>query len=352
MTPARLQAAWRFRPIAYFIEEDSIDIADDDGDRPVCLVFWPKALRLSLLGLVRTVALLRDHVNGSCSDDFGFGSTQALFEAAVDFFIGDEPGPAQFNRSSRLAMANVLFDYGDCTLMADYLGGMRWDAHDIAIVPWVVAVVHRFGLPSMTEALSSLDVSTSGVFWRKVLEGIGADNPSCERDLYDLASRWWTAQLHWNGMPVDGIYVAAWIYENAVAPSTHVALSTRLPADVVDNIVVMMNDVTPFVKRFQYECGLPAALWTARATPLPRVLHDAYLDLALQPDKLVVDRYDEAAAHLLLLTIGSRRFDAAEALASTRRVRPKFQKTLSMLQKRGQLTAAQELVLDTYLGSD
>ncbi|KDO32300.1 hypothetical protein SPRG_02779 [Saprolegnia parasitica CBS 223.65] len=325
-TPSRLQAAWRFRPIAYFIEEEAIDIVDD-GYHPVCLVFWPKALRLTLLGLVRTVALLRDHVDGSCSDDFGFGSTQALFEAAVRFFTGAEPGPAQLNRSSRLGMANVLFDYGDRTLMADYLSGMRWDEHDVAIVPWVVSVVRRFGLPAMTDAFSRLDVQTSGSFWRKVLEGIRADTPSCERDL------------------------AAWLYENDLAPSTRALLSARLPADVVDNIVVMTIDVAPLVQRFKYERGLPVALWSLRATPLPRPLHDAYLDYALQLHKSDVDYYDEAAAHLLLLTIGSRRFEAADALASTRRARPKFQQTLAKLEKRGQLTAAQELILDTYLSS-
>ncbi|EQC27706.1 hypothetical protein SDRG_14459, partial [Saprolegnia diclina VS20] len=233
-------AAWRFRPIAYFIEEDSIDIADDDDDHPVCLVFWPKALRLTLLGLVRTVALLRDHVDGSCSDDFGFGSTHALFEAGVRFFIGAqrgqrlrpraELGPAQFDRSSRLAMANVLFDYGDRALMADYLSGMRWNAHDVVVVPWVVSVVRRFGLLAMTEAFSSLHIKTSGTFRSKVLEGIKADNPSCERALYEMASRWWTDHYSLGGKGGGNIQLAAWLYENAMAPSTHVNLSTRLPA--------------------------------------------------------------------------------------------------------------------------
>ncbi|KDO32302.1 hypothetical protein SPRG_02781 [Saprolegnia parasitica CBS 223.65] len=376
VTPSRLQTAWPFRPIAYFIEEDTIDIADDDASDiadddasdsddddasdsddednrpvPVCLVFWPKALRLSLLGLVRTVALLRDHVDGSCSDDFGFGSTQALFEAAVRFFTGAEPGPAQLNRSSRLAMANVLFDYGDRALMADYLSGMRWDEHDVAIVPWVVSVVRRFGLPAMTDAFSRLDVQTSGSFWRKVLEGIRADTPSCERDVYEMASRWWTSALKWNGMPVDGIQLAGWLYENNLAPSTRALLSARLPADVVDNIVVMTIDVAPLVQRFKYERGLPVALWSLRATPLPRPLHDAYLDYALQLHKSDVDYYDEAAACLLLLTIGTCRFEAADAIASTRRTNATFQQTLGKLRKQGPLTAAQELILDDYLQS-
>ncbi|EQC37288.1 hypothetical protein SDRG_05512 [Saprolegnia diclina VS20] len=361
-TPALVQETCRWRSIATFLYGDVNAFHEMDASL-ACLVFWPKANRLTLLGLPRTIALLRSILSGSPQDDdnLGFESRSALFAAATRLFISDEPGPKQDERTTEmlLEIARLLYDYGDVTLLGQFLSERQWDTqYEVAAL--VAMAVHRFGRAAMDAPMRNLHTLTSARFRYHVLCHLTTFlDAQLDAWCYDLARGWWSNArdaVAYRYMPpteeklVGALELQAWMCKHAVTPTTRALLRMRLPCDLTDSICAFLLDVPPLLDiLIQHPKGvraLPAALW---AVALPPALHSAYVALAIRRCCDGDAKNDAGLAHLLLLTAGSKACQGVEAVATHRRTSPRFQHALQALQAAATSSAAQTAVLRQFL---
>ncbi|KDO29385.1 hypothetical protein SPRG_05922 [Saprolegnia parasitica CBS 223.65] len=360
-TPALVQEACRWRSMSTYLYDDVTAFHEMDPTL-ACLVFWPKAHRLTLLGLPQTVRLLRSIVfDKTDHDNLGYSSRLALFAAATRLFISDTPGPRQDERTDEmlLEMACLLYDYGDAALLGEFLSEREWDGQDdMAAV--VAMAVDRFGRAAMEAPLRNLSAFTSARFRYQVLEHLTQDNDWQHASwLYDIAHGWWAGARNSVAYPympptegklVGALQLEAWLHAHAITPDVRALLALRLPLDVITGIRAALVNVPPLLQVLSHHPKgvrmLPCALWAVRTIALPPALHRAYVDLAVRCCCDGDANNDAGLAYLLLLTSGSDAFEVVAAVAASRRSSGQFQRTL---QANATFSAEQTIALRPFI---
>ncbi|KDO21911.1 hypothetical protein SPRG_13095 [Saprolegnia parasitica CBS 223.65] len=350
-TPALVQEVYHQTPI----HEVAADI-NKIKSPGCCLLVWPKANRVRMLGYDRTVGLLRANVDGDVVDDLGYGSLHSIFEAAFRFFyprpwINYTGNPEQ----TTLAMASLLYDHGDLRLIETFLDVHDSWADDATMVSWLLAVLRRFGASRIEYKLRTADVSIS--FVAQLVSLATAGDKLAQTIACDCIPVWWPRMMHHLthgycakkdelGHLFDiEMYMLA--QPMCMAASTH--LRQHLPDVLVRKVATYLAPpLTSLLDTAQvHKCLISSLLAVVGRLAM-------YVALAVKRLRSGAERANCCNGHALYLalqTVGTPAFATADADVQTRRWGHKFKDECAGIDK-SSLTAMQLLVLDKYIRED
>ncbi|EQC37290.1 hypothetical protein SDRG_05514 [Saprolegnia diclina VS20] len=340
-TPAIVRDACRDRPLKALIDLD-VGATLDVPAFHAYLVFWPKMLRVCVLGFDRTLRLLDDAVRGDVDDDLGYGSTRELIVVATRYLLSDVHKPSLRTDTVLLTLASALNTYGDAVLVNTFLMSCHWREFDAMADEIATAEARRYRATQSLLLLHHLRDTTSMTFRLDVLSRLLDAVPEARHQVRTIALAWWQTMLQklrvQNYAPdtsllVDGMRLEACLDRTLVAPEAEATLATRLPSSVVAAVLSFLQHtprlVTVMALHPRGTPALPAALWALPSTPMH--LRHAYLALAIDRFCVLDAEHDAGVAYLVLLTAGTS-MDATVARAARKKyASAAFQGTLAVL---------------------
>ncbi|EQC26793.1 hypothetical protein SDRG_15382 [Saprolegnia diclina VS20] len=358
-TPALVQEVYHQTPISEFAADA------DKYKSPSCfLLVWPKAVRVRILGYDCTIALLRAHVDGDVTDEFGYGSLHGIFEAALrtfyprpDNYYGRNPPP-----QVTYAMASVLYDHGDVELIEAFMDVHDHWADDENMAKWFLAVLRRFGASRFRRQLRKAAVSIS--FVAHLVHLATAGDALAQTIVCDCVPLWWSYLLYQLtatdcstkkkrlGHLLD---IETYMLEHPidVAASTHLRL--HLPDVVVRKVATYLAPpLAPLLDTVRADkcliSCLPAVVWSRQDSLCSERLATC-VALAVEYLRSGAERascYNGHALYLALLTAGTPAFTIVDDDMQTWRHSFDFKGECTGVDKRSSSTAMDMLFVEEY----
>ncbi|KDO21912.1 hypothetical protein SPRG_13096 [Saprolegnia parasitica CBS 223.65] len=333
-TPAFVQEVYHQTPI----HEVAADL-DKIKSPGCCLLVWPKANRVRMLGYNRTVGLLRANVDGDVVDDLGYRSLHSIFEAAFRFFY---PQPRNM-------------DVHD-----------QW-ADDETMANWIVTVLRRFGAARFQHRLRKADVSIS--FVAQLVHLATAGDKLAQTIACDCIPVWWPSLLYQlsatdcAGKKKGLCYVfdiETYLLEHPI----HVAASTLLRGRHLPDVLVrkVAAYLTPPLASLLEtvrtdKClmsSLPAVVWSRQDSLCSERLAKC-IDFAVEYLRSGAERascYKGHVLYLALLTAGTPAFADVDADMQTWRHCFDCKGECTGVDKRSSSTAMDMPFLEEYMRED